>query len=205
VKAALHRLTTSTYSYTVIGDYWYGQKYRASGTHDSKNRKDSRTYVISGGRNATTRKVIVIGDDSYEKIDGAGHWQHADLIRLKPSSDYRRADPKDPSGLVRFAAAIHSTRRLGPRTFEGDARVEVTPGVPTYLPLAAPIFGFDRSTWVSYTLTTDAKGDVAQIRTVFETTQGGLLSTTTFSHIGKPVQITKPSQVTELRRSLYDK
>jgi hypothetical protein len=206
VKAALRRLTTTTYSYTVDGDYWDGQKYHASGSHDPRARKDSRTYEISGGKNARTRKVIVIGDDSYERRAGSDRWVHADLARLKPANDYRYADPKDPSGLTRFTAAIHSTRRLDTRTYEGEAQLAITPGALTYLPLGAPIYRFKRgSQWVAYTLTTNAEGDVTTIRTVLEVGQHqAVVTSTTFSKLGRPVQVTKPSRTTELRRSLYD-
>ncbi|WP_203763002.1 hypothetical protein [Paractinoplanes deccanensis] len=207
VKAALQRLTTSTYSYTVTGDYWYGQKYHASGTHDSPAGKDSRTVVISGGEEAGTCKLIVIGDDTYENCTGSGRWVHADLTRLKPTSDYYLADPKDSGGVARLMAALHSARRLGPGKYEGEARLEVTAGLLTYVPVGAPYFRFERGgLWVSYTLTTDARGDVATIRTVFDTAKNtGVSTTTSFRNIGKPVQITKPARVTELRRSLYDK
>ena len=205
VKAALQRLTTTTYSYTVDGDYWDGHKYRASGRHDSEAR-DSRTYAISGGRSARTGKLIVLGDDSYESRAGTNRWEHADLSRLEPGNDHRQADPKDPGGLTRFTAAIHSTRRLGPHRYEGEARLEAAPGVLTYLPLGAPIYRFERSgLWVTYTLTTDDQGNVISIKTVFETEGHQVVSAgTTFSNFGEPVSIAKPSRTTELRRALYD-
>jgi hypothetical protein len=205
VQAALQRLTASTYTYTVTGDYWNGQKYRAAGTHDPRTREDSRTYVISGGRDATTRKVIVIGDDSYLDRDGSNRWVHARLTRLKPSSAHRYADPKDPGGLVHFTAAINATRRLDAHRYEGEARLEFTPDALTYLPLGAPVFRFRQGgLWASYTLSTDAEGDVTSITTSFETAQHeSVRTTTTFKNVGRPVQISKPSRVAELRSSRY--
>ncbi|SNY72036.1 hypothetical protein SAMN05421748_14150 [Paractinoplanes atraurantiacus] len=202
VKTALGRLAASTYTYTVSGDYWAGQKYRASGAHDPKGRKDSRTFTISGGDDAKTRKVIVIGDDSYENRNGNSFWMHADLTRLKPDSPYRYADPADPGGLARFTAAIHNFRRLSPTLYEGAARLEPTPSGITYLPLGAPVFRFKQAPpYVSYNVTTDARGDIASIRVVFTGDNGGtIVLTTTYSKIGQPVQITKPSPVRELSR-----
>ncbi len=207
VKAGLQRLAGSTYSYTVTGDYWRGQKYSASGSHDAKARKDSRSYKISGGPEATSRKVIVIGDDSYASADGASRWTHADLTRLKPTSAVRFADPKDPGGLNRLLAALHSARAGAPRSYEGSARLEVTRDALTYLPPGAPIFRFAQGgQWASYTVTMDAKGDITSIKSGFETADGGVLSTTTtFSRIGQPVRIVKPTRVTELPSSQYRK
>ena len=207
VKAALQRLTASTYTYAVTGDYFGGEKYRASGSSDPKAHADSRTYVISGGPHAETRKVIVIGGDGYENRDGQARWVHSDLTRLRPSSAYRVADPRDPGGLAGFTAALHSARRLDPHRLEGEAKLEVKTDELTYLPVGAPILRFSQGgLWVSYTLTTDAKGVVTSIRTVFETAQSGDAgTTTTFSSHGRPVKITKPARATELRRSLYAK
>ncbi|MCO8271616.1 hypothetical protein M1L60_13550 [Actinoplanes sp. TRM 88003] len=207
VKIALRRLSTTTYSYSVKGDYWDGQKYTAFGSHDPKARKNSRGYVISGGKNARMGKMLVIGDESYENRIGTNRWTRADLTRLAPSNHYRNADPKDPSGLTRFAAAIHSTHRLDARTYEGSALLEITPSALTYLPLGAPLYRFKQgSQWVAYTLTTNAGGDVTSIRTLIEIGQHQpVIATTTFSNLGRPVQVTRPARATELRRSLYDK
>ncbi|MFF5077032.1 hypothetical protein ACFY36_08270 [Actinoplanes sp. NPDC000266] len=204
VKAALRRLSASTYTYTVSGDYWTGQKYRASGAHDPQARKDSRTFTISGGDDAKTRKVILIGDESYENRDGNSFWTHAYPVRLKPANPYRYADPKDPGGLARFTAAIHNARRLTPGTYQGEARLETKPSELTYVPLGAPVFRFAKvSTWVKYTVNTDAKGDVSAITLIFGGDRGPIALTTTYSKIGQPVRISEPTSVRELRRSLY--
>ncbi|XVU22352.1 hypothetical protein ACQPZJ_34480 [Actinoplanes sp. CA-054009] len=200
VKAALGRLSTSTYTYTVTGDYWTGQKYHASGTHDPRARKESRTFTISGGDDAKTIKYILIGDDGYEKRDGYSFWAHADATRLKPESQYRHADPKDPGGLARFTAAIHNTRRVGAGTYQGEASLKIKPSELTYLPLGAPALRFGTApAWIKYTVTTDAEDDVSSITVIVGGDRGLMTLTTTYSRIGQPVRITKPTSV----RSLY--
>ncbi|XVU28558.1 hypothetical protein ACQPZJ_16365 [Actinoplanes sp. CA-054009] len=53
-RAALKRLGTSTYRFTMTGDYWDKQKIKLSGAVDPRARKQTRTTVITGGPDAKT-------------------------------------------------------------------------------------------------------------------------------------------------------
>ncbi|MFF5076209.1 hypothetical protein ACFY36_04100 [Actinoplanes sp. NPDC000266] len=204
VKTGLQRLAASAHTYTVAGTYWDKQKYRASGTYDPKAHKDSRTSVISGGDKPKTRKIIVIAGKSYVQATGMQGWRRADLSRLTPASDYWVADPKDPGGLTRFIAAIHSARRIGPNKYEGEANLDDKSGALTYLPLGAPVLRFGGGgSLVSYQVTTTVKGDVTSIRTVFDTVEGTMDHTTTYGNLGRPVKITAPSPVVDVPSSAY--
>jgi hypothetical protein len=205
LTAALNKFKTTTYRYAVTGDYMRKQKYRAVGTHDPKTHRYTSTTVITGGRDAGTRKLILIGDDNYSTNGTPDEWVHADFTRMKPDNKYRIVDTKDPSGLLRLMVALTNVRRTGPNGFKGDAVVTSSPKIPNYLPLGAPRFRFTGAAVVSFTAATDAQGRVTSIRTEVETDKGVLQDTTTFSDFGRPVPITKPAGAGELVRSAYDK
>ncbi|GAB2629284.1 hypothetical protein Aab01nite_43540 [Paractinoplanes abujensis] len=193
VQAALQRLTTTPYSFAISGE-GQGLKYVASGAHDPKARKHRWKFTVSRKQRSTSHQVIVIGGIGYLNRGGSGRWARTDLTRLEPTSLSRYADPADPSGLIRFARAVQSVRRLGPATYEGDARLEAAPEVISYVPPGAPLVRFPQGApWVAFTLTTDAKGNPATLKTVFEFGASEVVTNrTTFRELGRPVRISKP-------------
>ncbi|MEV4351041.1 hypothetical protein AB0J83_41825 [Actinoplanes sp. NPDC049596] len=199
LKAAVGRLLKTPYGFSLIGDYPQRQKVRAFGAQDAAAGKLTRTVVVTGGPDRKFRKLIVIGTDSYRGEDNSGYWVHADLSRLKPGNEYYGADPKDPSGLIRFEQAVTVTRRTGPRTFQGEAWI--MPGI-TLLPLGAPNLSFREGVSVDYTATTDAQNRLTSIS--IDIAKGAMKQTMTITY-DKPVTIAKPAKADELRKSLYDK
>jgi hypothetical protein len=185
LQAALAVFRTSTYTYTVTGDYRPKEKIRATGAHDPHARAATWTAKITGGPDAGTVRQIVIGADSYRAVDG-GTWR-----RLSRTGG--TVDPQDPDGLGRFATSITMTRRTGPHAFTGDLYALGTYPKTGFLPLGAPSLWFRQGAWVQYTAALDEQGHVTSIRITMKTSAGTLHQNITFSGYGRPVTISKPA------------
>jgi hypothetical protein len=180
LQAALAVFRTSTYTYTVTGDFRPKEKIRATGAHDPHTRAATWTAKITGGPDAGTVRQIVIG-----AVDG-GTWRR--LARTDGT-----VDPQDPDGLRRFATSITITRRTGPHAFTGDLYVLESDGKTGFLPLGAPSLWFRQRAWAQYTAALDEQGHVTSIGITIKTSAGTLRQNIIFSGYGRPVTISKPA------------
>ncbi|MEU4238374.1 hypothetical protein [Actinoplanes sp. NPDC026619] len=178
LQAALALLTTTTYKYTVTGDYQPKEKIRATGSRDPKARKATWTVKVTSGGDAWSTRHLVIGAARY-RAEGSGKWK-ADT----------KADAADPGGLSRFATAVTTTLRTGPHALRGSFYIGKN---LTILPLGAPGIFFPGGAMPDFTAKTDAQGHLTSITVIVKFTDGTMKQTTTFSGYGEPVTISKPA------------
>jgi hypothetical protein len=181
LQAALAVFRTTTYKYTLTGEYWPKEKILASGSRDPTARRAAWTVKITGGEDAESTRHVVIAGDRY-RASGTGGWKADTTVSAK-----------DPDGVARFAAAITTTQRTAPHTFKGSLFVAATGEKPSFIPLGAPRFPFSHYGMPDFTATTDAQGHVTTIVITMKTVDGPLKQTTTFSGFGAAVTITKPA------------
>ncbi|SNY57569.1 hypothetical protein [Paractinoplanes atraurantiacus] len=193
LTAAMNRLGTTTYKFAVAGDYWDKQKFRASGVHDPKAHRLSRTTVISGGPDAETAKLVLMDEHQFTTTGSSGVWTHADLTAMPANNEYRHIDAADPIGLGRFATTLTTVRRTSPHAFQGNGFIEFRRGEIAYLPLGAPVLVGTGRGFVDFTATTDGQGRITSIRTELKTKNGTLTDTVTFRDFGIEVTPSKPA------------
>ncbi|XVV13616.1 hypothetical protein ACQP2X_04480 [Actinoplanes sp. CA-131856] len=108
----------------------------ASGAHDPKAHKLTRAVSLSGGRPGQS---IVIGADTYSRVDGEGSWIHADIDTVTSGVLLMQSDVDDSNSLARFAENVTLIERAGPHAYKGFFR------------------------WVDFTATTDVRGAITSI------------------------------------------
>ncbi|MEV4636716.1 hypothetical protein AB0J80_05110 [Actinoplanes sp. NPDC049548] len=197
--AALRKTHKSTYTFTVRSDGPDKERIEAKGSVDPR-KKFAVSIKKRGGKFPASLRRIVLGNDIYDHDPIAGGWAHLDMKRLK-KNDYLRVDMANPTGLATFTSAVISVNRDGPHTYRG--MLDATPtGADEFLPVGAPslvIFGGS----ATFTATTNAEGWVTSIEVELKAKET-LKMTTTFGAHGKPVKITKPSNVGEAYDFYYD-
>ncbi|SNY51586.1 hypothetical protein [Paractinoplanes atraurantiacus] len=198
-RAALRRLQSAPYKFSVTGDVSASLRLTASGAHDPKARKLTRTVSLSGGRPGQS---IVIGADSYSRVDGEGPWIHADLDELSSGVLFVKSDPVDPNGLARFTENVTLVERRGPHGYKGYFWLSEK---SSFLPLGVPALDLYGPAGGDFTATTDAAGNVTSIDIAVEAKEvtAGLTartfkSATKFTTHGQAVSIVKPQQVRAL-------
>ncbi|MEU4219003.1 hypothetical protein [Actinoplanes sp. NPDC026623] len=190
--AALAQFQKGTYRYAVDADYLDGQRIQASGAHDPAAHRYTRRFTITGGPQAGSGELILIGDDLYTRTGDRSRWVHENLGVLATDNPLLTVEAEDPSGLVAFADAVDWTDRTGRNTLDG-AFDPPAAGV-AILPLGAPSMSLFSRGNAGYTATTDAQGHIVSIVMDLNTVDGRRKLTSTFSDHGKPVTITKPKK-----------
>lgn len=113
-RTALRRLQAAPYRFTADSELTVATRITATGVHDPKAHRIARTYRVTGD---DPLQAIVIGDDSYSRINDSEPWQHSSVGTFATVTGF---DQKDPTGLARFAENVTSVERTGAHAYRGS-------------------------------------------------------------------------------------
>jgi hypothetical protein len=191
VLAALRKTHAAPYTFTVSGQMPDKQRIKASGSVDAKTRKLSNSTKITGGKDPSSNKQIVIGNALYSNSGGGG-WVHLDMKRAK--YDHLKVDMKDPVGLAAFTSSVQSASSPRTGVYQGSFKPSA-PGVKDFLPIGSPAISVIGGSG-KYVVTTDAKGWVTKIDIDLRADENIKMTTTLSAH-GKALPIKKPRNAGE--------
>ncbi|BCY08042.1 hypothetical protein [Actinoplanes sp. L3-i22] len=183
--AAIERFRTVSYRLDVSADLTGGQRIHASGAHDPKARRLTRTVEASG----RTTNLVISGKDIYVRDGKDERWIHAVGGGSNPSG----LDVDDPSGLAAFGKALNWIDPDGPHAFKGA----FDPMARRILPVGAPSLTAIGMGGGSFTATTDDAGNLTSVVVTLKTVTGTSTMTSRFSDFGKPVKVTVPKNAAE--------
>ncbi len=182
--AVVERFRTVSYRLDVDADLTGGKRFRATGAHDPKTRRFTRTVQTDG----RTTNVVIAGKEIYVRT-GSEQWIHADKVADSLST----LDVDDPSGLAAFGKALNWIDPAGPHAFKGA----FDPMAERILPVGAPGLIAIGMGGGSFTATTDDAGNLTSVVVTLETTTGTSTMTSRFSAFGKPAKVTVPKNAAE--------
>jgi hypothetical protein len=188
MMAALQKLNSATFSFSMSANTNEGGTVTATGTVDPGGKRYEATTAVTGAQPRNT-SLVIVGTGYYVKEGSSPKWVHLDLARVDPASS-RQVNYADPSGMARLLTDMETaTARREATGWSGrfDPRQK-----GEYLPPGSPAF-WALATSLPFTLTVDGQGLVTSIVIKLAPSSGPQITmTTTFSGHGAPVATKAP-------------